>query len=172
MLALVAAPPAYCAGDVLQEVKSLVIMKDLFSPQIAVIEARDMGSLFEVVAQEPSKPKQIFYITKDGTYLFAGGNLINKDKVNLTQVRYDEVTKVDLSKLPLQDALVIKRGTGAKKLITFFDVDCPYCRKAYDWLKTQNDYTLYVFLFPLDFHPKSAGKSVEVLCSKNQETAL
>ncbi len=172
ILTLFAAPPAYCAGDALQEVKSLVIMKDIFPSQVELIEARDIGSLFEVVTKEPSKAKQIFYVTKDGAYLFAGGNLIDKDKVNLTQVRYDEITKVDISKLPLKDAIEIKRGNGAKKLIMFFDIDCPYCKRAYDWLKTQTDYTLYVFLFPLDMHPKSAGKSVQVLCSKNLESAF
>ena len=28
------------------------------------------------------------------------------------------------------------------------------------------------FLFPLDIHPKSAGKSVQILCSQDRETAL
>ena len=73
---------------------------------------------------------------------------------------------------PLKDALQIKRGNGAKKLIMFTDVDCPYCRKAYDWLKSQTDYTLYIFFFPLDIHPNSPGKTVQILCSKDKETAI
>lgn len=172
MLVLLAAPPVYCAGNALQEVKGLGIVKNLLPPQVEVIEARDIGSLFEVVTKEPSRGKQIFYVTKDGAYLFAGGNLINKDKVNLTQKRYEEINRVDLSKLPLKDAIEIKRGNGVKKLIMFTDVDCPFCRRAYEWLKTQTNYTLYIFLYPLDIHPKAAGKSVQILCSQNQETAL
>jgi thiol:disulfide interchange protein DsbC len=82
------------------------------------------------------------------------------------------VTKVDLSRIPLNDAIEIKRGNGAKKLIMFSDVECPFCRKAYDWLKNQTNYTLYVFLIPLDIHPKAAGKSVQILCAQNRETAL
>ena len=49
---------------------------------------------------DPSRGKQICYVTKDGAYLLAGGNLIGKDKVNLTQVRYTEITKVDFSEDP------------------------------------------------------------------------
>jgi thiol:disulfide interchange protein DsbC len=172
VLALFAAPGALFAADVLREVKELQIVKSLFPPQVEVIEARDLGSLFELVTKEPGRGKQIYYVTKDGTYLIAGGNLITGDKVNLTQKRHDEVTRVDVSKLPLKDAVVIKKGTGAKKLIMFTDVDCPFCRKAYDWLKDQSNYTLYLFFYPLPMHPNSPGKSVQVLCSKNHETAL
>jgi len=171
VLALFAVPGVLFAKDVLEEVKALPIVRNLFPPQVQVTEARDLGSLFELVAQEPGREKQIFYVTKDGEYLIAG-NLINKDKVNLTQERSGEVNKVDMSKIPLKDALQIKRGNGAKKLIMFTDVDCPFCRKAYDWLKGQTDYTLYIFFYPLDIHPKSPGKTVQILCSKNQETAL
>jgi thiol:disulfide interchange protein DsbC len=172
MLTIFAAPGGLFAGDLLGQVKELPIVKNLFPPQVEVIEARDLGSLFELVVKEPSRGMQIYYVTKDGAYLIAGGNLINVDKVNLTRKRYEEVNRVDVSKLPLKDAITIKRGNGAKKLIMFTDVDCPFCRKAYNWLKSQTNYTLYIFFFPLDMHPKSPEKSVQVLCSKDQETAL
>jgi thiol:disulfide interchange protein DsbC len=172
MLALFAAPGALLAGDILGEVKELPIVKNLFPPQVEVIEAKDLGSLYELVVKEPSRGKEVYYVTKDGAYLIAGGNLISGEKVNLTQKRREEVNQVDVSKLPLKDAIAIKRGNGAKKLIMFTDVDCPFCRRAYDWLKSQTNYTLYIFFFPLDMHPKSPEKSVEILCSKNQETAI
>ena len=171
VLALFAVPGVLFAKDVLEEVKALPIVKNLFPQQVQVIEARDLGSLFELVAQEPGREKQVFYVTKDGEYLIAG-NLINKDKVNVTQERSGEINKVDMSKIPLKDAVQIKKGNGAKKLIMFTDVDCPFCRKAYDWLKGQTNYTLYMFFFPLDIHPKSPGKTVQIFCSKNQETAI
>jgi thiol:disulfide interchange protein DsbC len=163
MLTLFAAPGALFAGDLLGEVKELPILKNLFPQRVEVLEARDLGNLFEIVVKEPSRGKQIFYVTKDGKYLVAGGNLITADKVNITQKRHEEISRVDVSKLPLKDAVAIKRGNGAKKLIMFNDVDCPFCRKAY---------ALYIFFFPLNMHPKSPEKTVQVLCSKDQETAL
>ncbi len=172
MLAIFAAPGALFAGDLLGQVKEFSVVKNLFPPQVQVIEARDLGSLFELIVKEPSRGKQIYYVTKDGAYIIAGGNLITADKVNITQKRHEEVNKVNMSKLPLKDAMTIKKGNGAKKLVMFTDVDCPFCRKAYDWLKSQTNYTLYIFFFPLGMHPNAPEKSVQVLCSKNQETAI
>jgi thiol:disulfide interchange protein DsbC len=172
IMAGLAAPGALFAADTLGEVKALPIVKSLFPPQVQITEARDIGSLYELVVKEPSRGNNIFYVTKDGAYLIAGGSLIDKDKVNLTQARHDEVTRVDVSKLPLKDAVTIKKGNGAKKLIMFYDVDCPFCRKAYDWLKNQNNYTLYIFFFPLEMHPKSPDKSVKILCGKNHEASI
>jgi thiol:disulfide interchange protein DsbC len=172
MLVILAAPASLLAGDTLGVVKGLQIVKDLFPPQVELIEARDIGSLYEVVVKEPGRGKLVYYVTKDGAFLLAGGSLISKDKVNVTQTRLDEVNRVDFSKLPLKEAVEIKKGNGAKKLVVFYDVDCPYCKKAYEWLKGQTNYTLYLFFFPLDMHPKSPEKSVKILCGKNYEAAL
>jgi thiol:disulfide interchange protein DsbC len=160
------------AADLVAKVKEMQIVKDLFGDKAKVVEAKDLGSLYEVVASVPGREKQIVYVTKDGSYLLMGGYLLDKKKENLTKERYEQVNRVDVSKLPLQDAIVIKKGSGAKKLYMFTDVDCPFCKKTYGWLKTQNDYTLYVFLYPLDMHPNALEKSVKVLCDSNPGTAF
>ena len=38
--------------------------------------------------------------------------------------------------------------------------------------RSQTNYTLYLFFFPLDMHPKSPEKSVQILCAKNREAAI
>lgn len=176
MMLLLLAPYLYAAeaakADVSKKVRDLPIIKNLFGTEVQVTEARDLGSIYEVIAVIPGRDKQIVYVTKDGAYLITGGNLINKDKQNLTKERYEQANKVDVSKLPLQDAITVKKGTGAKKLYLFTDVDCPYCRKGWEWLKTQTDYTLYVFLFPLAMHPQAAEKSVKILCDKDPAGAF
>ena len=171
MLLLLMATPLH-AADLVGKIKGMQVVKSLFGDQVKVLEAKDLGNIYEVVASVPGRDKQIVYVTKDGSYLITGGNLVNKEKVNLTKERYDEVNKVDVSKLPVQDAITIKKGTGAKKLYLFTDVDCPYCKKAWEWLRGQTDYTAYVFLFPLDMHPNAAEKSVKVLCDANPEAAF
>lgn len=170
VILLTAAAPLH-AADVLKKVKDMPVVKNLFGDQAQLVEARDLGSIYEIVASAPGREKQVFYVTKDGSYVLAG-NLINRDKKNLTKERLDEVNKVDMARVPLADAIVITRGNGGKKLIMFTDVDCPYCRKAYEWLKTQNDFTLYVFLSPLPMHPQAGEKSVRVFCDKDPEAAL
>lgn len=175
LLVLVLTPPLQAAGavkDVSKKVQELPLIKSLFGTEVKVLEAKDLGSIYEIVASVPGRDKQVLYVTKDGQYLISGGNLINKDKTNLTKQRYDEVNKVDVSKLPIQEAITITKGSGAKKLYLFTDLDCPYCRKSYEWLKTQTDYTLYVFLYPLPSHPGAAEKSLKILCDKDPASAF
>ena len=86
--------------------------------------------------------------------------------------RHEEANWVDVSKLPLKDAITIRKGNGAKELIMFTDVDCPFSRKAHEWLNSQTNYTLHIFLYPLNIHHHSHDKSVQVLCSKNRIAAL
>jgi thiol:disulfide interchange protein DsbC len=170
-LILAVASPLH-AADPLPKVKDLPIVKTFLGDQVKVTAAKDLGNVYEVVAAPPGNEKQIFYVTKDGNYVIFGGQMFNKEKTNLTKERLEQVNKVDVSKLPLQDAIVIKKGNGSKKLIEFTDVDCPYCRKASEWLKTQTDYTLYVYLFPLPMHPQAEEKSIKILCDKDPATAF
>jgi thiol:disulfide interchange protein DsbC len=172
MLAILMVPSVLLADSVLDKAKNLQVVKTLFPPQVKLVGAKDLGDIYELDLQPQKGGKHIYYVTKDGAYLIAGGNLINKDKVNLTQVRQSEIDRVDVSKLPLSEALKIKKGNGARTLIMFDDVECPFCRRAWDWLKTKDNYTLYVFLYPLNIHPQSAGKSVAILCAKDPLATL
>ncbi len=172
VLAIVMIPGALLAQSVLRKVKSLPVVKGVISADVQIVSAKDMGDIYELVVQRQQGLKHVVYATKDGAYLLLGGNIVNKDKVNLTQAQESEVNRVDVSTLPLKDAFTIKKGNGAKKLIMFDDVDCPFCRRAYSWLKTKDNYTLYVFFDPLNIHPQSYAHTVSILCSKNPVSAF
>ncbi|MGC8491262.1 MAG: DsbC family protein [Syntrophobacteraceae bacterium] len=171
IIAILMVPGALLAGNVLKKVQSFPILKSLFPPQVKVVGAKDLGDIYELVVQQPQGMKRIYYTTKDGAYVLAG-SLYNKDKVNLTQVQMEKINRVDVSTLPMKEALKITKGNGAKELIMFADVDCPFCQRAYSWLKTQNNYTLYVFFYPLSIHPQSKAHTVAILCSKNPVAAF
>lgn len=79
--------------------------------------------------------------------------------------------KIDFSKLPLQDALIMGPKSAKKKVAVFTDPDCPYCRELHQEMKQvlekRNDVAFYVFLRPLPMH-KDAPKKVEaILCEKS-----
>lgn len=172
LLAILMVPTALLADSVLDKARGLAVVKSLFPAQVKLVGAKDLGDIYELVMQQQQGGKHIYYATKDGAYLIAGANLINKDKVNLTRVRQAEIDRVDVSTLPLQEALTIKKGNGAKKLIMFADIECPFCRRAYDWLKTKDNYTLYVFFYPLNIHPRSYAKTVGILCANDRLATL
>jgi len=134
-----------------------------------VIEKRNLGSLNEYVIEKNSK-KMIVYETKDGKYIIIGAVLDAKSGENLTKKRYAEINKVDFAKIPLKEAIHLKFGKGGKKLVMISDPDCPYCRRAHEYLK-KKDVDLYVFLYPLPIHPDAEKKSKVILCSKNAAKA-
>lgn len=142
----------------------------LAATKTTVKEVRDLGSLYELTLEQGGT-KGIVYVSKDGKYVIVG-ELLDKDIKSLTKERMDELNKVSLSDLPLKEAVISAKGSGAKKLVLVTDVDCAFCRNAYQWLHGKTDYTLYTFLFPLDIHPQARGKSVRILCSKDPVAAL
>ncbi len=79
--------------------------------------------------------------------------------------------KVEFSKLPLKDALVMGPKNAKKKVVVFTDPDCPYCRKLHEEIKQvlakRSDVAFYVFLRPLPMHKESPKKAEAVLCEKS-----
>lgn len=122
---------------------------------------KDVGPLYEVIIKT-SSGKRVVYITKDFKYLILG-SLFDKNAQNITKEREKELNKIEISQLPLNEALVQKGGNGEKKVILFVDPYCPHCKNLVNYLKTKENYTLYLYLFPLS--DKSKETSLKILCS-------
>jgi thiol:disulfide interchange protein DsbC len=136
-----------------------------------VLEVNNLGPLYELVVSSRGMKGPV-YLTADKKYLILGAVRDEKGK-DITQARFEELNKVNFSDLPLKDAIRIDKGNGKKVLAMFTDVDCSFCRKAFDYLKGQTDYTLYVFLYPLEeVHPESKSKSIKILCADDKIKAL
>ena len=116
----------------------------------------------------------IIYTDEKMSFLIAEGVLVDsKTKRNLTSERMEELTKVDFSSLPLDQAIKVVKGNGSRKLVVFSDVDCPYCKRLeQDELSNITDVTIYTFLYPIQqLHPDSANKSKPIWCARNREKA-
>ena len=133
-------------------------------PEKVSIEAvNEMDSFYEVVLKVRGE-KKILYLTKDFKYMILG-SLIDRDNKNITKERLKELNKIDISTLPLKDALVYKNGNGTKKIVVFVDPFCPHCKNLINYLKQQKDFTLYMFIFPLSQKSEEVGK--KIICSQN-----
>jgi thiol:disulfide interchange protein DsbC len=92
--------------------------------------------------------------------------------IPLEAIKRQEQRKIDFSKLPLKEALIMGPKNAKKKVAVFTDPDCPYCRKLHEEIKTlqskRNDIAFYIFLRPLPMHKDAAKKAEAVLCSKSQ----
>lgn len=84
-----------------------------------------------------------------------------------------QVTSVDVSKIPVDKAVVIGNPTGSKKIYVFTDPDCPYCKKAHLELKKlatiAPDVAIHIMLFPLPMHPGAYDKARTVFETKSLE---
>jgi thiol:disulfide interchange protein DsbC len=117
---------------------------------------------------------QIIYTDEKMTFLIAEGRLVDtKTKKDLTSERLEELTKIDFSTLPLDQAIKVVKGNGSRKLVVFSDVDCPYCKRLeLNELSNITDVTVYTFLYPIQqLHPDSANKSRAIWCASNRVKA-
>jgi len=90
--------------------------------------------LWEVLIQAGGR-KGIVYVDYSKKNFFSGAIINIKEKNNLTQESFDQQNKVDVSKIPLGDALVLGDKNAKYKVIVFSDPDCPYCSKLHAELK-------------------------------------
>lgn len=84
-----------------------------------------------------------------------------------------QVTSVDVTTIPVENAVIMGNPKGSKKLYIFTDPDCPYCRKGHVELqklaKIAPDVAIHIMLFPLPMHPGAYDKSRAIFESKSLE---
>ncbi len=94
----------------------------VFDPNIKVTSVRQSPSkgLWEV-SFDAGKKKGVVYIDFTKKHLFSGSLIQMQGKRNLTQDRLSELNKVDVSQIPLNDALVVGSTQAKKKVVVFDD---------------------------------------------------
>ena len=112
----------------------------------------------------------ILYADEQGNHLLEGQLIDTKSRVNLTGARVAKLTAIDFKTLPFKDAMVVKQGTGERKIAVFADPNCSYCRKFERDLLTVKDVTVYTFLYPI-LGPDSGEKSKAIWCAKDSMKA-
>lgn len=113
---------------------------------------------------------EVFYTDAQVNYVFIGRVIDGRTREDLTQARRDDLLKVDYAKLPLDQAIRLRTGSGARQFVTFEDPNCPYCRKLHKELEGLKDVTIHVFLFPI-LSPDSFEKAKNIWCAKDRAAA-
>jgi len=135
---------------------------------ISSVEATAIPGIYEV-----TMGRNISYVSEDTRYFLFGTLYDMKTSTDLTANKRELASRIDFGKLPIENAIVIKKGNGKRKMAIFTDMDCPYCKQLHKELSGVKDATIYAFLFPLDsIHPQSSGKAKAIWCSKDRAKAL
>ncbi|HEX2965069.1 MAG TPA: DsbC family protein [Syntrophorhabdaceae bacterium] len=144
-------------------------IEDVFKkafPQVPFdsIKLTDIKGIYEV-----TRGSDIIYFLPENGYVIAG-DIINKDGKSLTQQRKAELVADKAKDLPLDKA--IKIGNGKNIIVEFTDPDCPYCRKASEYLEQKKDLaTRYIFFLPLPMHPDAENKVKSIFCAQDKAKA-
>jgi len=143
-----------------------------FDPKIEVLQVRTgpVKYLWEIVYEANGK-KGLVYIDLPKKHLFSGNLFDLRGKKNLTQYSLAEINKVNSSRIPLQDALIIGKKNAKHKLIVFSDPECPYCAKLHHEMKKvareRKDIAFYIKMFPLKIHRGAYDKAKAIVCKKS-----
>lgn len=143
--------------------------------RILKIEPAEVPGLW-VVEVEKNKQRFPLYIDFTKQFVFTGNVIRLKDKQNLTAQRMADLNRIDVSKIPVENAILLGRKTARTKAIVITDPDCPFCKRLHEELKEvvrrDPDIAFHIKLFPLKMHPNAYNVSKAVMCSKSPLEAL
>jgi thiol:disulfide interchange protein DsbC len=167
MVAEAAAPPATPAKpDVGATIKQNIESRFPGS-HVLDVQPTDISGLYEVFMGD-----QIVYADSTADHLLIGNLLDTKNKENLTQARFNEHGRIDFKTLPTAQAIKVVKGNGSRTFAVFSDPDCPYCQQLEKSLLSVNDYTMYVYLYPIaSLHPQAPVKAHTIWCAPDRAQA-
>lgn len=114
------------------------------------------------------------YIDYSKGFLISGQVVRIATKEDITGARFEKLNAVtvDLSGIPLEDAIVMGNPAAKKKIVVFSDPDCHFCGKLHHEMKIvlekDKDVAFFVKLYSRNNNPASAEKARAVICSKSQ----
>ncbi len=147
------------------------LLKDL-APDLKVLEIKEspVKGLWEVSIQSGER-KGLLYLDSSKKYIIQGAIFDLSTKTNLTQEKLNELNKVDVATIPLEDALLLGLKDAKYKVIIFTDPDCPYCQKLHVELhkivEKRPDIAFYIKMYPLPFHKGADEKAKAIVCEKS-----
>lgn len=128
---------------------------------ITSVKQTPIKGVFEVVMG-----KNIGYTDLSGRYFLFGHLFDMSTQTDLTASEIKNINKVNFADLPFAKAIKITKGDGSRKFAVFSDPSCPYCKQLESTLDGMTNYTMYVFLYPIEeIHPGTTAKAVSIWCA-------
>jgi len=99
----------------------LPLLKNL-SPDIEILEMGDapFGGLCEVAIETKGR-KAVIYTDPSTKYIISGAIIDLTTKTNLTQEKLTELNKIDVSQIPLDNAMLMGKKEAKHRIIVFSD---------------------------------------------------
>jgi len=138
--------------------------------RVIKVELAEMPGLW-VVDVEKDRKRFPLYVDFSKSYLVAGNIIRLKDGENVSSRRAAELNRVDTSRIPLEDALLVGKPSAKTMVIVFTDPECPYCKKMHHEIKEvvrrDPQIAFLVKLFPLKMHPNAYTVAKSIVCNRS-----
>ncbi|MBU0673307.1 MAG: DsbC family protein [Proteobacteria bacterium] len=104
-------------------------------------------------------------------YLISGSIFKLADRADIAQERFEKLNRIDVKRVPLEDAVILGDPAAPIKIIVFDDPVCPFCKTLHEEMKkvvaTRPDIAFFIKLYPLKIHPDAFDKAKEIICTKS-----
>lgn len=111
------------------------------------------------------------YLDKSGSFLFSGNVIDLTKRKNLTEDHFAKLNPINVSEIPLENALLLGKPEASQQTIVFTDPDCPYCSKLHKILleavKADTDLAFQIIVTPLKESSYQTAKTI--LCNKSMD---
>jgi thiol:disulfide interchange protein DsbC len=141
--------------------------------KIVGIKMSPVKGLWEITVDDTGR-RGLFYTDFTKKFFVAGPIVAFDDSSNRTResvYNTQNNRKVDVSRIPLGNALVLGSASAHKKVIVFTDPDCPFCARLHKEMKKvvaeRKDIVFYIKLFPLTAHKDAYWKANAIECKKS-----
>jgi thiol:disulfide interchange protein DsbC len=139
---------------------------------VAVVQGPFPG-VWEVDVARDGKTYPL-YMDYSLKYLFTGKFIRLADMANLTALRYQDLNRVDVASIPVQDAIRYGSKAAKKTVIVLSDPTCAYCVKLHGEIKkaTAKDPDVAFLVMPYPRNPNDTAtyrKCQAVICAKSEK---
>ncbi len=176
---LAASPAAHaftaagCGAGVCTDCHSLTIeeARKILSPNIdnvLSVQTSPVKGLWEVDVEKGGQRWPV-YIDFSKKYVVAGQIFEVSTRSNLTGSRMLSLNRIDVSRVPLEGAIVVGKPDAKRRIIVFDDPNCRFCAKLHETEKAivakNAGVAFYVKPFPRNKDPETYAKSLSIVCA-------
>jgi len=116
---------AWAAKDFKIDIKRVegIVLKVVPDVTVEAVSMSTVPGLYEVIINSADSSKGILYLSVDMKHVVVGSVIDMEQGRNLTEARFNEISRLDVSSIPLEDALVLGNPKARHKVIVFDDPD-------------------------------------------------
>lgn len=130
--------------------------------------------LYQLVVKK-GETSAIVYMDFSKSHIIAGRIIDAGRKSDVTQEKLEDLRRIDTSRIPADNALLLGNREGSKKLFVFTDPECPYCAMLHEELvslvREDSGLRIFIILTPLDIHPDAGRKTEAIVCASKGNMA-